>query len=365
MRYNININKIREMITNLEIEMTKVADVNTIEYFKDIINIYKWMLNSVVKNNHIDTENNISSTSYYYLLEDLCDLSIKPLVELLINSFTIIKDFPFDDIYDIRIHTTNDRLVELTDEFMLKYLPKEYYNKYKKMMASDNFNLFINYEKNSNSCGHTVIDGINKEKYVILERSNIDIDTIILPHEIFHSLFNNYTSYQINANNLAYTSEIEGSLANLLFIDFMKNRNNTVATNLDKQFLLFFQIRGLILSYCAYMVNKEDKENVLDLNKYRSLFSEHKIDLIDQAEIIELFEGDDNDDLISYNIAQLAATDLFYIYKSDPELAFYLLSNLRSYRTDDDIIANFRKNNLTFMDDGFYNFKKYIKKYRK
>lgn len=366
MRYDMNINKIRKMITNLEFEMTKTADVDTIAYLEDMINIYKDMLGSVTRNIHIDTiKNTVSSTSYCFLIEDLSDLSIKPLVELLIDSFTLIKDFPFDDIYDIRIHETNDRLVELTNEFMLKYLPKEYYDKYQKMIASDNFNLCINYEKDSDSCGHTAIDGVNKEKFVIVQRNNIDIDTITLPHEMFHSLFNDYTSYQINANNLVYTREIEGTFANLLFIDFMKSRNNNIATNLDKQLLLFFQIRGLVLMYCAYIINKEDKENILDLNKYRNLFSKCKIDLIDQMDIIELIRNENSEDLISYNIAQLAATDLLYIYKNDPELAFYLLSNLRSYRTDDDIIANFRKNNLTFMDDGFHNFKEYIKQYKR
>lgn len=74
--------------------------------------------------------------------------------------------------------------------------------------------------------------------------------------------------------------------------------------------------------------------------------------------------GDENsDDIIGYNLSDLIAIDLFYIYKKDPEFALYLLSNIRSYRTDDNILSILRRNNLTFMDDNLSNFKKYIKKY--
>ena len=79
---------------------------------------------------------------------------------------------------------------------------------------------------------------------------------------------------------------------------------------------------------------------------------------------MDLIGSENSDDIIGYNLSNLIAIDLFYIYKKDPEFALYLLSNIRSYRTDDNILSILRRNNLTFMDDNLSNFKKYIKKYK-
>lgn len=79
---------------------------------------------------------------------------------------------------------------------------------------------------------------------------------------------------------------------------------------------------------------------------------------------MDLISSENSDDIIGYNLSNLIAIDLFYIYKKDPEFALYLLSNIRSYRTDDNILSILRRNNLTFMDDNLSNFKKYIKKYK-
>ena len=64
---------------------------------------------------------------------------------------------------------------------------------------------------------------------------------------------------------------------------------------------------------------------------------------------------------LKYSLGYLVAIDLYYIYKRDPELAFYLLKNLKFIKQENDIASMLRRNHITFMDDGYENLKKYIK----
>lgn len=362
MKYNFDLYKIRNIINELELKLTKTSNVEEIRHIKDIIALYQVMMTNISKNASYNTSNTLEDIKYDNfndLFDALSDLSINPIIKLLMNAYTDLAKCDLSS-YLINIENNNDSLIRITDEFMKEYLPLEYYKKYEEVKST---NLHIQY-KSSLATGETYIDDISKEKYILINRSNEALDTITIPHEYFHCIFNDFTSYKISENNLAYTKEVEGSLANLLFIDFMNKRNKTIAENLDKDFLAYFEIRSLAIMTAAYRIYKLDKENIIGFKKYRRIFKNYMIDTITDDELMDLIGSENSDDIIGYNLSNLIAIDLFYIYKKDPEFALYLLSNIRSYRTDDNILSILRRNNLTFMDDNLSNFKKYIKKYK-
>lgn len=78
-------------------------------------------------------------------------------------------------------------------------------------------------------------------------------------------------------------------------------------------------------------------------------------------DIKEYFGYEDLEDILTYSLSYLASLDLMEIYKKDPEFAFYLLERIRFVRKKSDVLKVFRKNHITFMDDGFENLKKYVK----
>ena len=61
-----------------------------------------------------------------------------------------------------------------------------------------------------------------------------------------------------------------------------------------------------------------------------------------------------------YAFSYLTSLDLEMIYNQDREYAFYLLKNIRKNKTEN-IFGNLRENQITFMDDGYNNWKKKIK----
>lgn len=361
MKYNFDVYKMRNIINDLELKLTKTSNVEEIKNIKDIIILYQIMMANISKITSYNTSSTLGDIKYDNfndLFNALYDLSINPIIKLLMNAYTDLTkcdlSFPL-----INIENNNDSLIRITDEFMKEYLPPEYYKKYEELSGT---NLHIQY-KSSPAAGETYIDDINKEKYILINRCNKAIDTITIPHEYFHCIFTDFTSYKVSESNLVYTIEAEGSLANLLFIDFMNKRNKMIAENLGKNLLTYFEMRSLAIMAAAYRIYKFDKENIAGFKSYRRVFKDYAIDKITDDKLMNLIGDENSDDIIGYNLSDLIAIDLFYIYKKDPEFALYLLSNIRSYRTDDNILSILRRNNLTFMDDNLSNFKKYIKKY--
>ena len=98
------------------------------------------------------------------------------------------------------------------------------------------------------------------------------------------------------------------------------------------------------------------------MNKLNKQLNYFQIDTInEEADIIDYLTTP-LDVNIKYALSYLVAIDLYYIYLKDPEFAFYLLKNIRFIKQENDLFSLFRRNHITFMDDNYLNFKKYVKK---
>ena len=65
--------------------------------------------------------------------------------------------------------------------------------------------------------------------------------------------------------------------------------------------------------------------------------------------------------VLKYSFSYLAALDLYYQILEDKEKGFYNLRKLKENYEINDVLNYLRFRNITFMDDGYANLKKYTK----
>lgn len=329
----------------------------------DYIDICYQMIECTNKSKNIEPDNNDLN------INDLIQIFFEEMEEkdcilanILIDSYPIIKGFKCNN-FDTEIDCSNDTLIKNTAEFIKRYTNQTIYKQYLELKKENPNYLHITESANLESSTHglTFVNGLLKKKNIIIFRDNTFMDLVTLPHELFHAIFNDYDAYKAMENQCYYTTEIEGSFANLLACEYYRENYPDIAKDIDSFFLDNYKelLTQLIVSF-SYL-NSCNDNNKFRKNKFNKLLSTFDINPLND-ELLRYYLSDCGSQVINYGISYLASIDLLNIYKKDREFAFYLLKNIRYIKHEDDALSVLRRNHITFMDDDYTNLKKYIKK---
>lgn len=360
MRYNWDVNEIRNNINTLK---RMIGKTPSDELILDHISQYYAMLDCVVKHWHeeLDTKEMSIQELIKIFLANITKKDCA-LVDLLIDTWPIIQNYSCSNLVDTVV-CNNELLIQNTENFLRAYTNHHVYEKYAKLKKENpNYLHITKLTKGMGSIrGITFIDGCLNKKKIILFRDNTFMDLVSLPHELFHAIFNDYDCYQTLGYQSSYTNEIEGSLANLLAADYYRKDLPDISKQTDEQFLFEYQnnIRQLIISF-SYLTACNNCYS-LRKNKFAKLLNMYGIEIPSDGEIRDTL-SQQCDSIINYSLSYLASIDLLAIYNADPEFALYLLGNICFIKKDDNVLNILRRNHITFMDDGFDNFKKYVKR---
>lgn len=237
-KYKWDLSELRNNIKIIESLLQDENDPYTIELMKDTIKQYYYMISCVIPDkseNHDEVEDFETIQEF---LEDIlyeADYYDAKLINLLTDTYPIIKDFKQSDNTQYIIRRTNDELLEETNELLKQTLNKSQYQRYQKDVSENPNHLHIMYSPQKTN-GTNIIDPILKKKYVLINRCNEPIDITTMTHEYYHFIFNNFTSHKIFENTLRYSIELEGSFANFLTIEDLKENNPKIANNYLKTF---------------------------------------------------------------------------------------------------------------------------------
>lgn len=364
-KYQWDYQNIRENRNTLQQMYHKELDIVKKQNIKEIIEMYDSMQTLIYKSADVFNDDDYVFNDIDDFLNDRC-LSYKnndkDIINILLQSF-----LPLREVYkqennpiDTPIIATNEDLVTITQDFINKMIPV---NMRQVFIDSLNTKGNIQFSKNNitDYGGVTLFDPFLKEKYIYIVRENTLIDTIKLPHELFHYVFCDYDIFTPIYYNTYYLTEIEGGFANILFGDYYYQRATINNNFFNQSFLKLYydQISTIVTNNALLDSLNKDKVRLNKLNKYLSYFDLPTFQNID--EIVD-YLSTPLEILIKYTLGYLVAIDLYTIYQNDPEEAFYLLKNLKYAKKENNIISLFRNNHITFMDDGYENLKKYTKK---
>lgn len=363
-KYHWNIQEIRKNIKELE-HLSKIeTDIEKRRIILETLKLYDSMLQGITRNKEKNSNQHMKDNNTSDMIQALeeyrmyLDVSDEKYVNLFLNTYPFLENFHLESAFDYIIPFNNEVLLEINDDFLRTYLPDCLLHKYEQERVDVHIQSMM-----GNNRGCTFIDPILQKKYILFNRQNDIMDLGVMPHESFHSIFNNFDSYRIGYNELRYTQEIEGSFANFLFADYYKKENQELALEYEKTLLTDYYYRTLSFLILANYLQSIKKNGNIRGHKFQKFLNCYKLDkMLDTNAILSIIDGyEDATDAITYNYSFLASLDLYEIWKQDPEFSFYLLQNIRYMRTDDDVFNLLRRNHITFMDDGFQNLQKYIK----
>lgn len=366
-KYKWDLKELRLNREKLYYAYEEMKDVEKKETLLSFIELYDDMINMATNKtmepmSDLQTDSSIinllHNAAEFYTIDNLSTLNV------LIESFPVIAEYAPEYVNDnIRIAATNDEVVDICRDFFVKMTPKDILKKYDDAFKENNNFLNIMYSKDSSDySGVTLFDYTLQKKYVAVSRSNKLLDLVILPHEMFHYLFSDCNVCFSLDHNSHYLAEVEGGFANILFSEYYMNNAKENNDFFRKYYLNSYQsqIEDLTIRNALFdSIKKNNGIRMHKLNKFMSYYNMLPFD--NENEIIEYLEVP-QDVNIKYAISFLAALDLYYIYKKDPDFAFYLLKNIRYHVTEDNIMSLLRRNHITFMDDDYTNLKKYLKK---
>ena len=369
-RYGWNLYELRSRLLFLKNIYDAEKDEGKREVIFSSIQEYQKMINMAIKrtsDNHSILNDNLEYQDFNSLIQEQIisyQTNDSSIINTVLQSYLPFKEsytsqFDLDNIY---IVSTNDQLMTISDEFISKMIPASVR---KSIFDIDGFkkNIQFSYSK-YNDCysGMTIFEPIFDEKYIYISRTNMLIDLVTLPHELFHYVFNDSDVGEMNDYNMYYTCEIEGGFANILFSDYFYNNAYQYNNYFSGYFLEVFHSGISEMVVRNAFVSSVRKNGNFRMNKFNKELSWWGIiPFTDKDEIVD-YLVDPLDKNLKYTLGYLVGIDLYYIYQRDPEFAFYLLKNIRYMRHENDVLGLLRKNHITFMDDGYENLKKYVKK---
>lgn len=349
-------------------EAYEVNDDEDVKYsINSMIEMYRMMLNIFNKRKGFkEFDDNLESCSLDDLIDETLDFYTYDKLDIInavIQAFKVVRKYDItDDLTDDKIAITNEQIVSVTKDFFKKMTPIYIEEKFDKIINSHNV-LNISYSKsNSDYAGITVIDPLLKKKYIHINRTNHLSDLIILPHEAFHYIFLSDKAGIIDSYNSLFLSEVEGCLANTLFGEYYKNNateNNNFFIDYYK-FVFKDEIAELFIRHALIDSLKENKS--IRLNKINKVMSYYGGTPFENRDKIKEYLEMPQEVNMKYAISFLVAIDLYNIYKYDQDKCFYLLKNIKYHIKEDNILRLLRNNEITFMDDGYKNLEKYLKK---
>lgn len=369
MKYKWDLNELRNNQKTLENLYNSVEDDLKKQEILAFINLYKSMIDLVIKKEKKEN---------YLLNDDIEETNIKDLIENQIYEYqttdisllnSIIQSYiPFKSVHpidfelrEIPVITTNEEIITITKDFFHKMTPPYIEKNFLSILNSKGIHFDYSKENNGYS-GITLLDTILKNKYIYILRNNLLIDLVTLPHESFHNIMLDY-KHDIATNfNTYYTFEIEGGFANILFGDYFYKNAIQHKNFFNEYFVEIFNSNLTSIVVRNSFLESVTEKNHFRLNKFNKMISTYGIETFsEESEILDFMITPLDIDM-KYSLAFLTAIDLYYIYQKDPDLAFYLLKNIRYITHENDVLGLLRRNHITFMDDDYKNLKQYIKK---
>lgn len=366
MRYKWDLEKLRYRRKILE-EIARHTEDENVKYNAfEQANIYTEMLKTARKKS--TSMDNLDSTFQDLNINELLEEVMKsysphnlPFINILLQSFFTINNYNHTREEDNICVATNQELVNITRDFFEKKTPNYIVKKFDNILAEGDI-INIAYSKsNSIYPGYTLYDYFLNKKYIFVGRSNKLYDLCILPHEAFHYIFRDRDVGLVGMYDTYYLTEIEGMFANILFGEYFKENTSPNNEYFNDYNLHLFKdnIDDLVTRNTILDSLKGDKKIRLSkINKYLGYFE--VLPFKTEEELIPYLTMPE-EDVIKYALSYLAALDLYYIYKKDPEEAFYSLSCITYIKQTNDIFTLLKNNGITFMNDNYANLKKYIK----
>lgn len=197
--------------------------------------------------------------------------------------------------------------------------------------------------------------------YFLIKKQNTIEDASTLNHELSHGVFYQSDYHTTPYSNHYYLTELEGSFFDFLSLEYLKEREEkSIIEELEYEsvitacnnFLDFYLIDSSIKQYA--------KTQRISLEGIQKSFLKEGVEYSLNDEILNMTLQENPRNIARYAFSYLTSLDLEMIYNQDREYAFYLLKNIRKNKTEN-IFGNLRENQITFMDDGYNNWKKKIK----
>lgn len=370
MRYQWDLYELRNKLQILAADYQIAENDQKKKEVLNFISMYEELLQSVIRKKNEKKDLLDDSIEY----QDFHDFTHEQISSYKANDPTtlnlILQSYlPFKENYrtncplpDINISITNDEVITVAKDFFQKYVPTPIKKKLDSIFTEPNL-LQISYSTmEETAAGLTVLDSYFQKKYIFVARKNRLLDLTILPHECFHYLIIDFGDDRAEDYNTYYLREVEGSFADILFGDYFYQQGLEFHNYFNQYLLQHFemQISDLVISN-AFIDFLTDKGR-FRMNKFNKTLEVYDIVPFQDREEIMNYMTTPMDINMKYALGYLVAIDLFYIYQKDPEFSFYLLKNIHYMKEENDIIGILRRNHITFMDDGYENLKKYVKK---
>ena len=367
-KYKWDLQELRVNKAMLEHAYNEVKDLENSSDILENIDGYQNMIMMAKKNSCLnsfdDSYNDISFNTLIDLLLYSYSKKNLPYLDILLQSFLVVNKMDFnDDLNNYWIDADNNEIINFTYDFFKEMTTPKMTSEFLEVINKKNI-ININYSKDkaSDYAGVTIFDRFLNKKYISVNRSNHLTDLSILPHEMFHYIFNDVSNTINGSYNSYYLTEVEGALANILFGEYFIKKASD-----DKYFFKDYyklnyvnQVSDLVIrNGLLDALDKRKKVRFNKLNKYVEYYDIDKFK--DENDLIPYLIYPE-ESIIKYALSYLVAVDLLEIYKKDREKAFYHLKNICFNKRTDSILTLLRFNEITFMDDGYYNLKKYIKK---
>lgn len=158
-----------------------------------------------------------------------------------------------------------------------------------------------------------------------------------------------------------YLTELEGCFFDFLSLEYLKGREQQPVLIELEYGRIIGRLNNLIDFYftnsAIKIYNKKGRVSLEAI--HRRIMQDELITQLNQDILIASLQESPFENA-KYAISYLTSLDLENIYMTDPEYAFYLMKRIRNNKTEN-IFKNMRENGITFMDDGYKNFKKKVK----
>lgn len=298
------------------------------EKYKEAQNILKKDPNNQELLNTIETiEINLSKERIPGDIEILLEYDYLDLKEskFLWNTINDLANIKIDNIENITLRKQKFTLKEITEilnEFFKK-TNNEIYNIFLKIYQSNKSSLRYIEANNYDYTGEIIYLEYFKKYYIMATKENTIEDILTFAHEFGHAI-----QYYLNYNTALYNKlnvyiEIVSTFFELICNEYLLN---------------YFIDEGTITSYTTLRSHLLSAKSI---NNELILLNAIKSDNIKAvrkniSELIEILEKKEIDNLLMerpatdyiYVIAFNIATNLFMVYKSDPNYAFYLLNKI-------------------------------------
>ena len=216
----------------------------------------------------LDTMELISEVSNSYITKNF------EILDVLLKGYTTVNEnFIEDDGIDPMMICDNDYLISITKDYFKKMTPTYIYNDFLNVIDNNKSFLNISYSKeNGDYGGVTIFDSIFNKKYVSVSRTNNLFDLVILPHEMFHYLFNDTAIDAFGNYNTYYLTEVEGSFSNILFGEYFKENSTEYNLFFTKRYINNFQAQMDEIAIRNQLLDSIKNNKTVRLNKLNKFY---------------------------------------------------------------------------------------------